>query len=135
MATDNPDRPAPDPSTNASPRQWHRVFGLALVDLFADAPWVVELELELELALKSQLLDVAIIEARAPSRSVQSSPELPDGLENLRPHNLLTYKSHHEALSAWVLDELISHYVNYRKLKSLMPRASAIRSAPLASMA
>ncbi|WP_006786119.1 hypothetical protein [Thiorhodospira sibirica] len=60
MATDTPDPSNPETSTNASPRQWHRVFGLALVDLFADAPWVVELELEL--ALKSQLLDVAIIE-------------------------------------------------------------------------
>ncbi|WP_242469743.1 hypothetical protein [Rhabdochromatium marinum] len=43
---------------------------------------------------------------------------MPDGLENLRAHNLLTYKSHHEALTAWVLDELIGHYVNYRKLKT-----------------
>jgi hypothetical protein len=37
--------------------------------------------------------------------------------------NLLTYKSQHEALDAWALDELIGHYVNYRKLLS--------RGAPL----
>ncbi|EIC20225.1 hypothetical protein [Thiorhodovibrio frisius] len=85
------------------------------MDVFADAPWVVELELEM--ALKSQLLDVAIIEAAEPSIPDRPAPELPDGLENLRAHNLLTYKSHHEALTAWVLDELIGHYVNYRKLK------------------
>ncbi len=42
--------------------------------------------------------------------------DLPDGLENLRAHNLLTYKSHQEALDAWALDELIGHYVNYHKL-------------------
>jgi hypothetical protein len=42
--------------------------------------------------------------------------DLPDGLENLRTHNLLTYKSQQEALDAWTLDELIGHYVNYRKL-------------------
>ena len=75
------------------------------------------------------MLDVAIIEATgegaaggsATERPLQAPseppPELPDGLENLRPHNLLTYKSRHEALSAWTLDELIGHYVNYRKLR------------------
>jgi hypothetical protein len=75
-------------------------------------------ELEKELALSSQLLDVVIIEQRetdAPTRTV----ELPDGLEDLRRHNLLTYKSRHEALDAWALDELIGHYVNYRKLTAV----------------
>jgi hypothetical protein len=105
----------PDTSTKAPLRQWHRAFGIALMDVFAGAPWTVELELEL--ALKSQLLDVAIIEATGPDEPPQPAPDLPDGLETLRPHNLLTYKSHHEALTPWVLDELIGHYVNYRKLK------------------
>uniref|UniRef100_UPI0025EFEB90 hypothetical protein n=1 Tax=uncultured Thiohalocapsa sp. TaxID=768990 RepID=UPI0025EFEB90 len=96
-----------------------RAFGIALMDVFAETPWAVELELEM--ALKSQLLDVAIIEAAAPGEARQPPPGqpeqavLPDGLENLRAHNLLTYKSHHEALTAWVLDELTGHYVNYRK--------------------
>ena len=107
------------PSDKDPLRLWHRAFGIALMDVFAEAPWAVELELEM--ALKSQLLDVAIIEAAGPGVPCQSEPEwpalpeLPDGLENLRAHNLLTYKSHHEALTAWVLDELIGHYVNYRK--------------------
>ncbi|WP_020503120.1 hypothetical protein [Lamprocystis purpurea] len=38
-----------------------------------------------------------------------------DGLEDLRPHNLLTYKSGQESLDAWAIEELIGHYVNYRK--------------------
>jgi hypothetical protein len=99
-----------------SRRQWHRLFGIGLTDLFADTAWRVELEKEL--ALSSQLLDVVIIEQRetdAPTRTV----ELPDGLEDLRRHNLLTYKSRHEALDAWALDELIGHYVNYRKLTAV----------------
>jgi hypothetical protein len=33
----------------------------------------------------------------------------------LRSYNLLTFKSQHEALTAWTLDELVGHYVNYRK--------------------
>jgi hypothetical protein len=40
-------------------RQWHRLFGIALMEVFEGAPWRVELEQEL--ALRSQLLDVAII--------------------------------------------------------------------------
>ncbi|WPL24633.1 hypothetical protein Thiofri_04853 [Thiorhodovibrio frisius] len=103
----------PTPSDKDPLRQWHRAFGIALMDVFAEAPWVVELELEM--ALKSQLLDVAIIESASQETPRQEPPELPDGLENLRAHNLLTYKSHHEALTAWVLDELTGHYVNYRK--------------------
>ena len=40
------------------------------------------------------------------------------GSTNLRAHNLLTYKSKQEPLDGWALDELIGHYVNYRKLIS-----------------
>jgi len=58
----DPDRPIP--SDKDPLRQWHRAFGIALMDVFAEAPWAVELELEM--ALKSQLLDVAIIEAAGP---------------------------------------------------------------------
>jgi hypothetical protein len=126
MTTDSPS----EQSTERL-RQWHRLFGIALMEVFEGAPWRVELEQEL--ALRSQLLDVAIIEAtgeateRGPVAERRSAPnpaqspgrplELPDGLENLRPHNLLTYKSRHEALNVWTLDELIGHYVNYRKLR------------------
>ena len=132
------------PMTDATPtpsgkavdlRQWHRLFGIALMETFAGLPWRVELEQEL--ALRSQQLDVAIIESTSegvvahppagpqtdlawdmnPGQASDPVRELPDGLENLRPHNLLTYKSRHEALDAWALDELIGHYVNYRKLR------------------
>ena len=41
--------------------------------------------------------------------------EVPVGLDNLGQHNLLTFKSLHEALDGWTLDELLGHYVNYRK--------------------
>ena len=103
-------------------RQWHRLFGITLTDVFRATPWRVELEKEL--ALQSQLLDVVIIEQAAGERALSPSGwELPEGLEGLRAHNLLTYKSQHEALDPWALDELIGHYVNYRKLLS--------RGAPL----
>jgi hypothetical protein len=97
------------------PRPWHRLFGITLTDLFAGTPWRVELEKEL--ALRSQLLDVVIIEHGGGERTDPAAGlELPDGLEGLRAHNLLTYKSQHEAVDGWAVEELIGHYVNYRKL-------------------
>ena len=30
-------------------RQWHRLFGITLTDIFSDSPWRVELEKELAL--------------------------------------------------------------------------------------
>ncbi len=104
--------------------RWHRLFGVGVTDLFADTPLLVEVEKEL--ALKSQCVDVAIFEptvGAAGARPVAPA-DLPDGLETLRAHNLVTYKSQHEALTPWTLDELIGHYVAYRKLVS--PRGGLI---------
>ncbi len=89
--------------------EWHRIFGLALTDYFTDSAYRVELEKDL--SLKQQLLDVVIIEQQSRGQIL----ELPDGLENLGRYNLLTYKSLREPLDGWTLDELVGHYVNYRK--------------------
>ena len=43
---------------------------------------------------------------------------LPDGFDDLAAHNLLTFKSHQEALDGWAMWELIGHFVNYRKQSS-----------------
>lgn len=102
-----------------APTPWHRLFGMALTDLFTGRPWRVELELEL--ALKSQRLDVLIIErltGQAATRDPAAVDDLPDGLDTLAAHNILTYKSAQESLDAWAIDELIGHYVTYRKLAS-----------------
>ena len=90
----------------------HRLFGLTLTNYFTDSAYRVELEKDL--SLKKQLLDVVIIEQQTSGQV----PELPDGLENLARYNLLTYKSLHQTLDSWVLDELVGHYVNYRKQNS-----------------
>src|SRR5437588_11663133 len=88
---------------------YHRHFGLLLTDFFTGSPFVVELEKDL--SLKQQYLDVVIIRKRR-GRFVG---QLPDGLDDLAEHNLITFKSHHEALDDWALKELTGHYVNYRK--------------------
>jgi hypothetical protein len=58
---------------------------------------------------------VLVIREPERARPVRALPDPCDGLERLRAHNLLTYKSLHESLDAWSVEELIGHYVNYRK--------------------
>ncbi|WP_295578426.1 hypothetical protein [uncultured Lamprocystis sp.] len=84
--------------------------------------------MEEELSLKSQRLDILIIERRDAAGATADPAGvdgLPDGLENLAAHNLLSYKSAAEPFNAWALEELISHYVTYRKLASLRARSGA----------
>src|ERR1700689_2926032 len=93
-------------------RPWHRLFGLSLVDFFRGMP--VTVELEKDLSLKQQLLDVVLIHkgpGPLPCR-------LPDGFDPLAAHNLVTFKSLQEPLDGWALNELVGHYVNYRKQTS-----------------
>ncbi len=82
-------------------RDWHRLFGLLLTDFFTGSPFVVEVERDL--SVQQQLLDVVIVR-RGRGRF---AGRLPDGLEGLRPHNLMTFKSHHEALDGWAMKELV----------------------------
>ena len=96
-------------------RRWHRLFGLILTDFFAGSPFAVEVERDL--SVQQQFLDVLIIRRG----EGDSAERLPDGLEDLRPHNLLTFKSHHESLNAWAVKELMAHSVAYRKHVSPTP--------------
>lgn len=89
---------------------WHRLFGLTLGDYLFDTPFSVELEKDL--ARQRQLVDVVIIRGDPDARL----PEPCAGFGNLCAHNLLTYKSPEDSLDAWTLEELIGHYVNYRKV-------------------
>jgi len=90
-------------------KKWHHLFGLFLLDYFTDSPYTVELEKDL--SLKQQFLDVVILR----KEEAGDFGGVPDGLENLGEHNLITHKSLRESLNGWALQELIGHYVNYRK--------------------
>ena len=90
---------------------WHRLFGLLLMDYFSDRGFSVELEKDL--SLKRQYLDVVILEQREQRVDLAG---ICDGFDNLSRHNLLTYKSKGESLNLWAIEELIGHYVNYRKV-------------------
>jgi hypothetical protein len=101
-------------------RPLHRLFGLSWTDFFQGTHIVVEMELDL--SLKQQFLDLVIIR-REPGPLPRP---LPDGFEELAAHNLVTFKSHQEALDSWALWELVGHFVNYRKqaspsLQELLP--------------
>src|SRR5947207_1123186 len=92
-----------------TPMDYHRIFGLVLTDFFTGSPFVVELEKDL--SLRQQYLDVVIVR----KGKGRFRDRLPDGLEELAAHNLITFKSHRDALDDWALMELTGHYVNYRK--------------------
>src|SRR5256885_12005290 len=96
-------------------RDWHRLFGLLLSDFFTGSPFTVEVERDL--SEQQQLLDVVILR-RGRGRF---HGRLPDGLNGLAEHNLITFKSHREALDGWAMKELVGHYVAYRKLVSPSP--------------
>src|SRR5712691_8742228 len=96
-------------------RDWHRLFGLLLTDFFTGSPFTVEVERDL--SAQQQFLDVLILRRGRGRLTVR----LPDGLDGLVAHNLLTFKSLREALDAWAMRELIGHYVAYRKLVSPSP--------------
>jgi hypothetical protein len=96
-------------------RDWHRLFGLLLTDFFTGSPFVVEVERDL--SQQQQLLDVVIVR----KGRGRFAGTLPDGLAELADHNLITFKSHHEALDDWAMRELIAHYVAYRKFVSPTP--------------
>jgi hypothetical protein len=92
------------------------------VDFFRGMP--VTVEFEKDLSLKQQLLDVVLIRKGAEPLPCR----LPDGFEELAPHNLVTFKSYQEALDGWALSVLVGHYVNYRKqaspsMQDLLPEA------------
>jgi len=90
---------------------WHRLFGLLLMDYLSNRGFSVELEKDL--SLKQQYLDVVIIKQEDNEADLLG---ICDGFDNLASHNLLSYKSKGEALNFWAIEELIGHYVNYRKV-------------------
>src|SRR5947209_10560917 len=106
----------------SEPRPLHRLFELAWIDFLQGTP--IAVDPERDLSLKQQFLDLILIR-KHPGPIPRP---LPDGFEDLVEFNLITFKSHHEALDGWALCELVGHYVNYRKQSSpsqdgLLPEA------------
>jgi hypothetical protein len=96
-------------------RDWHRLFGLLLTDFFSGSPFTVEVKRDL--SEQQQFLDVVVVRRRRG----RFTGVLPDGLGELVEHNLITFKSHREALDDWAVRELVAHFVAYRKMVSVSP--------------
>jgi hypothetical protein len=110
MGVDNRKKPPGVRMSEARPL--HRLFGLSWIDFFQGTS--ITVETELDLSLKQQFLDLVLIR-KEPGTLPRP---LPDGFEELAAHNLVTFKSHQEALDCWALWELVGHFVNYRKQAS-----------------
>jgi hypothetical protein len=89
-------------------RDWYRLFGLLLKDFFSGSPIMVEVERDL--SVQQQFLDMVIVRR---SRGRFAGP-LPDGLQGLRTNNRMSCKTHHEALDAFAMKELVGADVAYR---------------------
>src|SRR5262249_24554265 len=96
----------------SEPRPLHRLFGLSWIDFFQGT--AVAVETEMDLSLKQQFIDTVLIRKGPGPIPVR----LPDGFEDLGPHNLVRFKSHLKALRLWPLWELVGHFVNYCKQAS-----------------
>jgi hypothetical protein len=92
-------------------KNWHRLMGLLLERTLSEAFW--EVRLEAETTRVPQYLDVLILKRPTP---MPQAIMLPDGLTLTTEINLLSYKSHQESLTIWTIQELIGHYVSYRKI-------------------
>ena len=90
---------------------WHRLFGVPLSAYVKGSEWVVELEKDL--SELQQLLDVLIIRRGSGTRPIV----WPHGFHPVN-YNLITFKSMRDALTLWSFQELVGHYVNYRKMIS-----------------
>jgi hypothetical protein len=88
---------------------WHRLFGILLTDFLEGSPFKVELEYDL--SQHKQLLDIIVVRKEPGELTIV----MPDGLDDLVDHNLISFKSYQETLDDWTLKELTGHYVNYRK--------------------
>ena len=99
----------------SEPQPFHHLFGLSWMDLCEGS--CIEVEEELDLSYRRQLLDLVLVR----QESGHLPRLLPDDFEELARPNLVTFKSHQEALDAWALQELVGHYVNYRKQRSPSP--------------
>lgn len=93
----------------SQPTPFHRLFGYSWIDFFDGMD--IEVETELDLSIKKQMIDLIIVRKRIGLMLRR----LPDGFDPLATFNLITFKSYQEALDAWALQELVGHYVNYRK--------------------
>lgn len=95
---------------------WHRFFKIGLRQLLARTCF--EVHDEFDLSDQVQRVDFVIVRVGKSSLPYPDPAKMPDGLQNLREHNLISYKSMNEPFDRFALNELVGHIVSYSKLQS-----------------
>ena len=73
---------------------------------------------EFDLSDQKQLVDFVVLRRTDLNLPDPDPSRLPDGLQELQDHNLISYKSMNEAFDRHALNELIGHAVTYSKLQA-----------------
>jgi hypothetical protein len=107
---------------------WHRLLGLVMIDHFSGSHFKVQVEKDL--SERQKFLDILLIIEGTVTRW---KPKLsPDGLApaDLRPHNLISFKSYQESLTADAIEHLISCVSDYRYLVQVEKRLQKLVGEP-----
>ncbi len=102
------------PETPSEQTDWHRILGVLFYDAFEGTSF--DVKVEFDVAVTPKMVDIVI---QAKKGSLPFAPRVADGIEELREHNLFTFKSHQETFTAKTLEELVGYYSGY--LKTLAP--------------
>jgi hypothetical protein len=95
---------------------WHRFLKIGLRHLFSGTCF--EVYDEFDLSDQVQRVDFAVIRVANHNLPPPAPEKMPDGLQTLRSHNLISYKSINEPFDRFALNELIGHAVAYSKLQA-----------------
>lgn len=98
--------------TVTEPNDWHQFFGMVFAHQTVHLPYTLEVDYNVDRT--EQLIDILLRkdDPNAPQ------PVLPDGMENLRIHNLLTFKSFQETLDLFTVRELLLYGLLYQKMQA-----------------
>jgi len=95
---------------------WHRFLKVGLKQVFSGSCF--EVQDEFDLSDPKQLVDFVVIRRGDLDLPAPDPARLPDGLQDLQDHNLISYKSMNEAFDRFALNELVGHAVAYSKLQA-----------------
>ena len=95
---------------------WHRFLKIGLNQLFSGTCF--EVRDEFDLSDQKQLVDFVVLRRTDLELPEPDPSRLPDGLQSLQDHNLISYKSMNEAFDRYALNELVGHAVTYSKLQA-----------------
>lgn len=109
-----PDKPTSPTETRTEQTDWHRILGVLFYDAFEGTSF--DVKVEFDVAVTPKMVDIVV---QAKKGNLPFAPVVADGIEELREHNLFTFKSHQETFTAKTLEELVGYYSGY--LKTLAP--------------